>query len=451
MKRTFRRPSSHQPSQATVIIAMLAALALIGFFVDVAWNATRGFPGVGYYDLNAAFSNTSEIGPDAQVRVAGRLAGDVLNVTYNGRQAIVHLQLYGSERYLRSSTTARIRTRNLLALQYIELTPGRHGRPLRNGATIPESNTSTAVDIDGLLEAFPAPARQHAQQTVQGLGAGFLGRGQDLNLMLGQAPAVLQRLNLLSESILARTGAAQRFAPSAESLVGAYDPVRQQLASGFDPEARALQPFADQRPATQHTLEQAPPSLTALRHALDAATPLLNETARFAAATRALTEPAPAALRQASVLLREGRPALARTRPLLDALNRAVSPTLGFLQRFEPVISPTTQALADQLPLLTEFARYSCDIQSWGVNWRSALGYGVPPGTNPVGALAPSEALDQSEGIGPLNSFRALAVIPSNLETVQETLNSDSEPLLGGPLAQDAYPAPCQATQERIR
>lgn len=451
MSRFPHRSSSHRASQLTTVLVLAFALAVIAFFVDVAWNATRGFPGFSYYDLNAAFANTSEVGPDAQVRVAGRLAGNVLRVSYNGREAIVHLRLYSSERYLRSDTTARIRTRNLLALQYIELTPGTHGTPLLGGATIPESQTSTAVDVNGLLETFPAPTRQHLRQTVQGLGAGMLGRGQSLNEMLGQAPALFTNVKLVSDSILARAGAAQRFAPAAESLVRAYDPVRVQLAQGFEPEARALEPLVQERAATQHTLEQAPPALGALRQSLDAATPLLDQVARFAMATSAMTKPAPAALRQASTLLREGRPALARTQPLVRALNAAVSPTLGFLERVEPVIGPTTRALAGQLPLLTEFSRYTCDVLAWGNNWRSALGYGVPTGTNPVGALLPTEGLDQSEGIGPLNSFRALAVVPGDIETIEETLNADSAQLIPAPLTQDAYPVPCQATQERVR
>lgn len=440
MSRFLHRPAARAVSSSNMVIGAVLTLAVLAGLLFIAVRGTRGVPGINYYKINARFKDTGEIRSIAEVRVAGRMAGRVVDVKYDNGAALLKLKLEPRERYLRSDSTARIRTRNLLGLKYLDITPGTRGTELRDNATIPISQTSMAVDYAGLLSTFDAPTRRNAQLTLKGLGGGFAGRGTDINDMLGHGPAFFRRVDQIAKGILARNGAARRFAPSAESLAGAYAPVREQLARGFDPEARALAPFSDERSSVQHTLEQAPPALSALRQGLDASTPLLNETARFARAAREMTQPAPAALRATVALLREGRPAMAQTRPLLRAVDDAVSPTVSFLQHLDPVVGATQRMLHDQLRLLHEFGSRPCDVLTWGQHWRSAMSYGVPAGTDPLSDL------DHSQGIGPLTSFRFLAVPPDS----QEALLPDAKPVedLSG---HDPYPAPCKAITNKLK
>jgi ABC-type transporter Mla subunit MlaD len=433
MMRAFNRPVSHAPSPATIIIAALLALGLLGGLVWVALVAPRGVPFLRYYNVDAQFRDASQIADLSQVRIAGRGAGQVLGSSVQGGVAVVRMALYPGQKPLRSDSTARIRLKGLLGAKFVEITPGRTGRPLRSGSTLPISQTSSAIDLLTVLQAFDAPTRLQLQTAVRGLGQGFLGRGPDINRMLTVAPGFYGRTGQISQSILAQTGGAARFAPSAESLAGAYDPVREELATGFAPQASVLQAFVDKTSQLQQTLDAAPPSLQALRQGLDAATPLLDQTAGLARATITLTGPAPAALRQASAFLRDAAPALRVTGPPLQRLADAVPQTLGFLNRVDPVIRPAVVAMQKSVGSLLELGRHSCDVLSFARNWRSTLGYGVATGTGPLAAGEP--------GLGPLNSLRVVAV------RLLSELNADAPPV-GGLPKNNPYPAPCVSISE---
>jgi virulence factor Mce-like protein len=433
----FNRKVSQQPSPLTIVLAAVLALALLATLCWIALVAPRGVPFLKYFDINAQFDNASEIADLSQVRIAGRDVGQVTGSSVQNGHAVVRMALYPGQGALRSDSTARIRLKGLLGAKFVEITPGTHGQTLKSGATLPATQTSSAIDLLTVLQAFDTATRQNLQTSLRGLGQGFLGRGADLNQMLTVAPSFYGDTRQISQSILAQPGAAARFAPSAESLAAAYDPVREELATGFAPQAQVLQAFVDRSTKLGQALDVAPPSLQALRQGLDAATPLLDETAGLARATITLTGPAPAALKQASALLRDAAPALHLTGPPVQKLADAVPDTLGFLGRLSPVIDPAVGALSDSVQPLAEMGRHGCDVLSFARNWRSTLGFGVA--TSPSGPLVGGEP-----GLGPMNSLRVVAV------RLLSELNADApQPALFA--AQNEYPAPCQAPGEKAR
>ncbi len=292
-----------------------------------------------------------------------------------------------------------------------------------------------------MLQALDPARRAKLQTTVKGLGEGFLSRGQEFNDYLAKAPEFYAGLSQASAEILERKGAATQFTAGSESLAAAYDPIRDELAAGFAPEAQALDAFADSRPALTATLEEAPPTLEALRAGLTTATPMLNETARLARATTTITRIAPAALRETSVLLRKGGPALESSDPLLERTAGAVPNTLAFLDDLDPLIDPATRALKNNVPGFDSLGRHSCDVLNFGRNWRSTLGFGLQPGVgDPIGNLDGGT----QPGLGPVTSLR---VVPVRL-TELETLNADAPPV-DGSIARNPYPAPCVSISER--
>ncbi len=438
MIRAFDRRASHKPARTTILLSAFVATAVMLALVYLAAVAPRGVPLLPYYYVNAQFRTAANIRILSTVQIAGRRVGQVSDITYHDGMAILKLQMLPGNQKLTSAAIARIRVKNPIGAKYVEVTPSSSGTPLASGATLPVSHTSTAVDIQGLLSGFNAPTRRNLQLSLIGLGKGFLGRGQGINETLSIAAPFLDNLESLSNAILSRPGAAARFAPSADSLAAAYDPVRRQLGQQFKPEAEVLQDFADRTSSLQSTLDVAPSSLAALRRGLAQAQPLLDQTTGFARATINLTQPAPAAFRAATALLKEGVPSLRRTEPLLNTISGAVTPTTALLNRVDPVISPSIRALRNQIVPLSYFALRQCDLLTQATNWRSALAWGVPTGSDPLSHLT-----DGQPGLGPnVNSFRVIA-LP---ETTTETLNADAP----GKFAHgaDAYPPPCAAPSE---
>lgn len=440
MIRAFDRKASHRPSRPTILISAVVACGVLLGLTYLAAVAPRGIPGLPYYYVNAQFRNSSNINILSTVQIAGRRVGQVSDITYDNGLADLKLQLLPGTQTLRSGSTARIRVKNPIGAKYVEITPSNNGTALASGDTIPVSHTSTAIDTQGVFSTFDAPTRKNLQLALIGLGKGFLGRGTGINEVLGEATPELENFNLLSEAVLAQPGAAARFAPSAESLAAAYDPVRGDLASGFRPQANVLQDFADEQTNVQQTLDVAPGSLSALRAGLAEAQPLLEQTAGFARASISLTQPAPAALQAATSLLREGVPSLERAEPLLQAIDNAVPPTTSLLEQVDPVISPTERALHNQLRPLINLAGRQCDFLTQGADWRSALSWGIPANSDPLSTLSDGET-----GLGPnINSFRVLAVPESTTESLLPDAPGDVE------TGTDAYPAPCVAPSERL-
>jgi phospholipid/cholesterol/gamma-HCH transport system substrate-binding protein len=441
MINAFDRKVSHTPARATILISAAVACVLGLALVYLAAVAPRGIPLLPYYYVNAQFKNVENLRILSTVQIAGRRVGQVSDITYDNGLADVKLQMLPGTQQLTAGATARIRVKNPIGAKYVEITPNASGGVLRSGATLPASHTSTAVDTQALLSGFNAPTRRNLTASLVGLGQGFIGRGQEINGTLGIAAPVLRNLDAVSTAILQRTGAAARLVPSVNSLAAAYDPVRTELGQGFKPQAEVLQDFADRTASLQAILDVAPSSLSALRQGLAQAQPLLEQTAGFARATIALTQPAPAALRAATSLLKEGVPSLQRTEPLLTAIDRAVTPTTSLLTTFDPVISPTIRVLRNQIRPLSYLASRQCDFLSETENWRSAMSWGVPIGSDPLSHLT-----DGEPGLGPnVNSFRVVA-LP---ETTSETINADAP----GSFAHgsDPYPPPCAAPAQELK
>lgn len=435
--RKNTKPES-TPLPPTTIIAT-AGIAIV-LFVGMIWLAVvapKGVPGRGYTYVDAEFREAANVPTSTEVRIAGKSAGQVVDARLENGIAKLRLQLRPGNVALHEDATARIGLKGLLGGKYVGIDPGGRGAELEDGATLPASRTSTAVDLVDIVQTFDESSRKALQHTLRGLGQGIAGRGEDVNDLLRTATPMARDLRRVSEAVLARDGAAARLLPALESTAAAFDPVRAQLAAGFRPGAAVFEVFAGRRANVQDTLEIAPSTLVGLRGGVDAATPLLNEVAGLARVATRFSRPAPVALRQTAKLLEEARPALRETSPLLRRLERAVPPTLLLLRRVDPVARPVTRALTTSLPPLVELGRRPCDLQSFAKNWRSMMGFGVAPGSGD-----PNGGLDDDAGLGSVNSVRLIL----SAHPTPDTLSLDTTTIK--PVG-NAYPGPCEAEKER--
>jgi virulence factor Mce-like protein len=426
--RIFRRRPGREPTAATLIKGAAGLVAMV-LFLLIGLTARNGLPGAPQYSVRAEFDDLATLDNHADVRIAGKRVGQVLDLRTKDGNAVLDLELDDEVGPLPSDTTVRVRSVSLLGARYLDLSPGRSKRTLDDGATIPAARTSSSVDFPEFLRAFDEPTRTGLKTTVAEFGRGLLGRGTGLNSALRKTPALLRDLTETAQSVDAREGAARRFFPSLESAADAADPVREEIAQGFDPAARALRPFSDHRQAVQELLEEAPAALPAIRAGLAETDPLLVEATGFLEASRRMLRPAPPAFEQATALLREGRQPLRLTERALSQSAKAVPAVLELTDRVDPEISDLQTALRDSLPSLRVFDVHRCDLVGWAKNWRSLLAYGVPGG---------------DERLGPLNLLRIESLGSG------ETLAGGGEALPRDPVASNAYPAPCQAGEEAL-
>jgi len=383
MRRKRRRSD---PRRQTLAAALVGGLVL-ATLAYASLTAGNGVPLMSYYYLNARFRDAAELDPYSDVRIAGKLVGQVLSSSFADHTAVVKLQLDPSLGRLRTDTTARIRLRGLIGAKFVELTPGTRGAPMPSGATIPISQTSTAVGVFDVLAALDPKRQTDLRHMLGGLGQGFLGRGPELNTAVAQSPDLAGNLGAIADAVNARPGAAARLVPDVQALTSALDPVRSELAAGWDPAARALAPFTDERSSVQATLREAPAALSQIQQGLAQTDPLLAQTAGLSRSLAALTGPAPAALQSATAMLRQAPGPLVKARTFVSSLAGAVPPTVRLLLTAWPLASPLARALGNEIAPLTQLGRYGCDVAGWARDWSALFALGSPPQTSsgPVG------------------------------------------------------------------
>jgi ABC-type transporter Mla subunit MlaD len=415
------RPASRELGRPFLVGLGLLGLGMALGLVWVGFNAPNAIPGRSYYYLYANFKHADNVTAHYQVRVDGKLDGQVLDPHVEHGLAVVKLQMDPSVAPLRSDTTAIVRPRSAVGVRYVELTPGLHGRPLRSGDTIPASQTSSTTQLDDVLSTFDPITRHNTQLFVKSFGKGLAGRGGDLSSTLGAAPSFLTGARDVLGAVADRTGATANVIRGAGTLATTADPVRDQIALGFRPEANALQPFADRSATLHDALSQAPPTLGELQSQLPSVQQMAAELGGFARAIRPALHAAPRSLSETSALLAEARPGLVAARRVLDTAGKAVPPVLDLLATVRPVLSPIDQTFKSSTPILNVLGLHGCDFVRFGTYWTSMQSFGNSAG----------------------NVLRFNIVSPDVSSVYGQTKPTDG-------VFSDPYPAPCVAGHEKL-
>jgi phospholipid/cholesterol/gamma-HCH transport system substrate-binding protein len=293
-------------------------------------------------------------------------------------------------------------------VRYVEIVPGTKGTPLAEGATIPASQTARPVSLDQVLGTFDPYTRARTQVLLQQFGGGTAGTGEDFNRAVELGPRFLKGLGSVSDAITNRPGAMSGLIRSADAAAAAFDPVRTDIAEGFDPEARAAGAFASSKDDIHSTLHEAPPALTEVRTGLPSVTALVGQVDGLAREGRPALAVAPGALRETSRLLVHARPALDRADRTLDLARRAVNPALDLLGKLRPVLPGLDTAMDSLLPSVRQASAHDCDIgnamtgwsysMAWGDDYGSGIRFYVHPHADQIGGLPEGGRLKDAEG-----------------------------------------------------
>lgn len=157
-----------------VVAVLLIALCAYGAFV-------KGLPFGSRFVVHGVFASANELKAGNPVRVAGLPAGSVTSVSAGPHGSSLVTFALSTHAGLHADATLSIVPRLLFEGNfYVALDPGTPGAPpLRSGATIPLTRTTTPVQIDQLLDVLAAPTRGSLQTfltaSAAGLGTGDAG------------------------------------------------------------------------------------------------------------------------------------------------------------------------------------------------------------------------------------------------------------------------------------
>jgi phospholipid/cholesterol/gamma-HCH transport system substrate-binding protein len=368
---------TQSPNFARKMIALaafvLACVAIFGWFLTL--SGTKIVPGASY-PLKVAVPSAVALAQHADVRQAGIKIGTVDGISIRGAHAVLALSL--DRRYVPVYRDARVlvRGKTLQGENYVDIEPGTPAAgAIADGGSLPLSGAPESTQLDQIFATFDSRRRHDLQRILNALGAGFAGRGRQLNGFLDGA---------------ARTTSASR------SIVATLAGEREQVAALVDDVGRVTRAIGD-RGTDIHALVRRGRALSQavaerddrLRQTLAALPGFLrqaNSTTARLGRYAASTTPVMHNLRRATELL---VPAVRRLRPAAEAARTTMRALGGFTRQATPLVrrlrgfsavstqlmGPLEAALRQLNPLLAYAAPFVKEFGAAAASNRAATEY----------------------------------------------------------------------------
>lgn len=335
--------------------------------VFLSYNANTGLPFVPTYDLTARLPDAAGLVKGNEVRIGGKRVGIIKVVEARpgpgGRPvARLRLQLEQKVEPLRSDTRITARPRSPLGLKYLELVPGRRGRPIPSGGAIPLAGATPTVELDEVLNVFDVEARRAARGTVDELGTGLAGRGVAVNELLVEAPPLFDFGERVARNLSDPRTDLRALLRGLDRSLAELAPVRGRLGSlvaAADVTAAALE---RSRVELGETIVEAPPTEQAATRALRALRPVLIDAELLVREIRPGVRALPSAAARLHLAIRTGVPVLRRV-PLLSARLRGLLRTVDALAR-DPVTLRALRRLRATLVSAEPILRFAAPFQT---------------------------------------------------------------------------------------
>jgi virulence factor Mce-like protein len=370
--------------------AITVLVVVVGVFL--AYNANKGLPFVPTYDVNVHVPSGADLVAGNDVRVGGDRVGVVNSIKAvrdkNGHvSAILGLKLDKTVDPLTADSTVIVRPRSALGLKYVQITPGRSGKSLAAGDTLPLKQAQPhPVEIDEVFNTFSKPTRTGIQNSLRGFGNALAGRGVDVNSAIAAFRPLVDNLLPVAQNLASPQTHLARFFRSLEAAAGEVAPVADQQAALFrnlDTTFSALVPVKSQ---IQQFIQKSPGSEDTAIREFPRQRPFLRNSAALFRELR----PGAAVLPRAAPILADAEAIGARTLARTPALNARLEDVFHSLDRFvaDPVVprginrlKETVVTLRDPLAFVTP-AQTTCNyISLWFRNIASHLSEGDSRGT----------------------------------------------------------------------
>jgi len=359
------------PKLLTMVVFALTCFGLL-LFLWLSFGGPIPLKPKGYR-VNVAFPEATQLGLEADVRVAGVSVGKVVKKDVDSahpNRTIATLELEKKFSPLSQDARAILRQKTLLGETYVELTPGNaDGSKIPEDGWLKDSRVAKTVELDEIFQALDPVTRRAFQNWQQSLaksvGTGARSRGRDINDAFGNLPGfaedatdVLQVLDEQSAEVhrlVKNTGVVfgalseneaqlHNLITNSSDVFSATQKEKEALAATF----RIFPTFLDESKATFAKLEgfskNTDPLVQQLRPAMQDLKPTLRD-------TRALAPDLEHLFRNLDPLIKVSKTGLPALRDVLDGTN----PVLGQLQPFLENLNPVLQWLEYNQRLVADF------------------------------------------------------------------------------------------------
>jgi virulence factor Mce-like protein len=304
----------------TVLITVVA--------VFLAYNANSGLPFVPTYRITAEVPNAASLVEGNEVRSGGKRVGVIDRIVaetgHRHAYAKLSLKLDKAIQPIRADSRVTVRPRSPLGLKYLELTPGRRGRAIGDGGTLPLARARDTVELDQVIDTFDRETRRSAARALDQGGPALAGRGADFNAFVAVLPELTLRLDHVARNLAdPRTGlraALRGLARVAEEVA----PASTELGSLVVAADRTLAALESVSPELGAVLAESPSTELVAIDTLATARPVLREARLLVHDVRPGVVVLPTAAARLHAALQTGIPVLRRASALADRLRAAL-------------------------------------------------------------------------------------------------------------------------------
>jgi ABC-type transporter Mla subunit MlaD len=317
----------------------LLAIALVGAAV---FAVGAGDGGGGDYKVRAIFDDVASAVPGEDVKIAGAKIGEIasMDVTPQHKAAVVLSITDTGFTPFHDDAHCTIRPQSLIGEKYVECEPGSPRRPelgrIDRGAgegqyLLPLKNTSAPVDLDLVNNVMRLPYRQRFAIILSELGAGFAGRGQDLNELIHRANPALRETDRVLAQLADENATLKNLAAESDSALAPLARDRAHLAGFVKNATQVGEATAAKRVQIERSIQRLPQLLRELKPTMEDLGQLADEM------TPTLTDLDQAAPSLGRFVLQLGPFSRSATRSL-TTLGQATDVGGPVLQRARPVV-----------------------------------------------------------------------------------------------------------------
>jgi virulence factor Mce-like protein len=323
-----------------VLVGAVTTLVVV-VAVFLAYNANSGLPFVPTRALNVQIDNGAELVKGNDVRAGGYRVGIVDEMVPtrlpNGRVgALLKLKLDKKLGEVPVDSTVVIRPRSALGLKYVELHRGRSSRTIPDGGTLPVSQASVPVELDEFYNMFDERTRRASRLALKGFGNAFVGRGEDLNRTIADAPRFFRGLTNVMANLSDPRTDLRSFFKELGDTVRVIAPISRINAQQFSDMATTFEAFSRDPEALKATITRNVPNLEVGTRSLRVQRPFLAETAAFSHDLRFAAADLKDALPPLNSALKAGIPVTQRSIQMNKDLQGALDALRGLAE------APTT-------------------------------------------------------------------------------------------------------------
>lgn len=279
----------------------IGAACLLGLVAIVALATSAGGSG-GEYEVRAIFDDAGNLTAGEEVTIDGVNAGKVQSVQptpYAQAAVVMKIENPGFQDF-REDATCTIRPQALIGEKFVDCLPTEprvEGTPLppplqtipsgKEGAgqvLLPVTRTHSPVDPDLLGDITRLPERERLTILINELGAGFAGRGKDLNVVIRRANPALEGLERVLAILAGENKVLTDLAVEGDRATAPLAADRDRLRGFINSSTKVAQATANHRGQLAENLrlfpaflEQLGPAMQRLGRFADQATPTLTD------------------------------------------------------------------------------------------------------------------------------------------------------------------------------